>query len=212
MLSEDVVSQEEIRITLAPYGFGPSQGFCAKTGRYVDLLQSWNRRISLTTVTARADILRFHFGESLFALQTGVDLTGRLADVGSGAGFPGLVLAIALPGLDVTLIESNQKKVAFLLEVIRSLDLRNARVLRGRAADMRLGQEISLVTARAVGNYPKLLAWAKSRVPPGRGRILLWLSTKEANELGGVVGWDWISRSLIPGTRERLILVGSPQQ
>ena len=90
------------------------------------------RRFSLTTVTDPLEIIRFHFGESLFAAKSLPITKGRLADVGSGAGFPGLPIRMISPNVDLLLIEPNLKKVAFLAEVIRSLDLNRTEVFRGR--------------------------------------------------------------------------------
>ena len=90
---------------------------------YVELLDKWNRKISLTTVSEPRDVLRRHFGESMFAHREGNFVGGRLADVGTGAGFPGLALKIASPSLVVELMEPNKKKCAFLAEVVRELAL-----------------------------------------------------------------------------------------
>ena len=99
----------------------PASELCERIRTYISLLLRWNQSISLTTVTNSDEILRFHFGESLFAASAFSLENGRLADVGSGAGFPGLPLAMLLPDLNVTLIESNAKKFTFLSEVVREL-------------------------------------------------------------------------------------------
>ena len=88
--------------------------------------------MSLTTVTNPNEILKFHFGESLFAAPAAQISDGRLADVGSGAGFPGLAIRILVEPLEVMLIESNTKKAAFLSEVSRELCLKDVEVFRGR--------------------------------------------------------------------------------
>src|SRR4051812_28057619 len=92
---------------------------------YLDLLLKWNAKTNLTAVRDPEDIITRHFGESFFAakawLKTGE--TKSVIDLGSGAGFPGLPMAIYAPGTKVTLIESQNKKSTFLKEVVRSLGL-----------------------------------------------------------------------------------------
>jgi len=123
------LTSAQITDALKPYGIAPSIDLIKGVRTYSELLLKWNRIISLTSVTDVEQILRFHFGESLFALSMLPVEKSRLADVGSGAGFPGIPLAMASPSLTVTLIESNAKKYAFLNEVIRELKLRNVTAL-----------------------------------------------------------------------------------
>ncbi|MBI3698139.1 MAG: 16S rRNA (guanine(527)-N(7))-methyltransferase RsmG [Acidobacteria bacterium] len=98
--------------------------------RHMELLLQWSRKINLTSVRDPAEIIRRHFGESLFvAAHLGVE-TGTLVDIGSGAGFPGFPVAVAKPHVAVTLVESVGKKAAFLKEVSR--DVSNVSIFRGR--------------------------------------------------------------------------------
>jgi len=90
---------------------------------YIKILLSWNDKINLTAIRNPVEILYRHFCESMFAGVSVPIERGRLADVGTGAGFPGLALKILRPSLQVFLIESNLKKAAFLAEVIRVLGL-----------------------------------------------------------------------------------------
>ena len=87
------ISDGQIEAALRPYGIAASSELASMIPTYISLLLKWNRTISLTTVTDVDEILRFHFGESLFALTQLSIENGRLADVGSGAGFPGIPLA-----------------------------------------------------------------------------------------------------------------------
>ena len=110
---------------------------------YLDSLLKWNAKISLTAVRSPEEIVQRHFGESFFAAErAGVAEAFSLIDVGSGAGFPGLPMAILAPTVQVTLIESQQKKVAFLREVVRALELKNVSVYAGRAEDAKLKAQI----------------------------------------------------------------------
>ena len=106
------ISNSFIGDTLRPYGLALEPGIADKIRAYISLLLKWNKKLSLTTVENPEEILKFHFGESIFAASIANFEKSRLADVGSGAGFPGLPLAIIVPSLNVTLIESNGKKCA----------------------------------------------------------------------------------------------------
>jgi 16S rRNA (guanine527-N7)-methyltransferase len=203
------LSDSLIRSALSPYGGSPNPSLCDSIRAYVDLLLRWNRRISLTTVTDPGEILRFHFGESIAAISAVPIEKGRLADVGSGAGFPGVPLALFVPDLDVTLIESNAKKATFLSELQRQLSLRRVRVFRGRAEDLLLQEaKFDYVAARAVGNYDELLSWSSKTLNPA-GKAILWLGDKGASAISGHPRWTWRVPQRIPGSEKRFLLVGS---
>jgi 16S rRNA (guanine527-N7)-methyltransferase len=204
------ISNDQIEQSLRPYGVAISPEVIEKIGTYVSLLIRWNRTISLTTVTNPAEILKFHFGESIFAASA-VDFgQSRLADVGSGAGFPGLPLAMVIPGLDVTLIESNAKKCAFLAEVAGELRLANVTVFRGRMDDFpEDSAPFGFIAARALGHHEGLLAWANKRLT-AHGKVVLWIGDDDARELSLKPDWNWSERILIPGSERRFLLVGAP--
>src|SRR5689334_6164175 len=111
------LSSADLAPLLTPYYPMYSVHLGDRIRAYIALLSEWNRKISLTAVTDPIEIVKFHFGESLFAAYTLEIGDGRLADVGSGAGFPGIPIALAVPCVQVTLIEANAKKAAFLYEV-----------------------------------------------------------------------------------------------
>ena len=147
--------------------------------RYRDLLRQWNERINLTAITDPAEIVTHHFLDSLSCLLA-VPLEQRGAatviDVGSGGGFPGLPLAIALPGWQVTLLEATGKKVRFLEAAIQALQLGNVSVLQGRAEEVAhlpaYRGRYDIATARAVAALPTLLEYCAPFVRP-RGLLLL---------------------------------------
>lgn len=203
------LSASEILNALEPYGAAVAPATADKIRAYITLLLKWNRSISLTTVTDPAEIIRFHFGESIFAASALKFTESRLADVGTGAGFPGLPLVLAVPGLDVTLIESNTKKCAFLSEVIRALNLPNVTVFRGRMEEFPPGSaNFDFITARALGQFDDLLKWSLTHLVP-KGKVVLWLGDDDARKLSRAPGWTWDRPMLIPGSRQRYLLVGS---
>lgn len=203
-----IVSSQIVKRELMTYGFSASDEFAGRIREYTDLLLRWNRRISLTTVANPSEILRFHFGESLFAISAAGIREGRLADFGSGAGFPGVPLAMAFPGGATLLIEANRRKAAFLSELRRVIGLENVSVHAGRAETVESSEKFDFITARAVGGYDGLLSWARDRLASG-GAILLWLGRKEVAEVQRMSAWNWKEPVQIPGSRERFILKGS---
>jgi 16S rRNA (guanine527-N7)-methyltransferase len=148
--------------------------------RYRTLLLDWNARVNLTAITDPQEVVTRHFLDSLTCLAA-LPASAReggsaLLDVGSGAGFPGLALAIACPHWHVTLLEATGKKVRFLEAVIAALGLLNTRALAGRAEELarQPGQRgvYDIVTARAVAALPTLLEYGCPFARPG-GRLVL---------------------------------------
>lgn len=208
--SEFALSGPEIAHSLAPFGIKLSDNQLASISRYAALLLRWNQSISLTTVEDPEEIIARHFGESIFAASLLPLDSGRLADVGTGAGFPGLALKIARPELLVTLIESNRKKCAFLAEVQRELHLTGVEIKRIRYEDSDIEpRSIDFLCARALGNYGSLLRWAKGVLSPA-GRVALWVGLEDSVLISKTPGWSWDLPVSIPGSARRAILVGRP--
>ncbi len=131
--------------------------------RYCDELLRWNRRINLVARrTGREEALEKHFLDSLalLPLLNGYGVDDSLLDVGTGAGFPGLVIAAARPELRVTLVEPRRKRVAFLRHIVRTLDLKNVRLIACRIeqASTLADQRFGWVTGRAVAEPAAFLA------------------------------------------------------
>jgi 16S rRNA (guanine527-N7)-methyltransferase len=124
-----------------------------------DLLRLWNRKISLVASANAAVVLDKHIADSLFAAAHCRD-AGAVVDLGSGAGFPGLVIAMAAPSTRVTLIEARGKKVSFLEEVCRVAALTNAEAVHGRievvGAEPRHREAYDVATSRALADLALL--------------------------------------------------------
>ncbi len=118
---------------LGEAGFSASDEQIIQLSRHYVLLKQWNQRVNLTAIRESRKIVERHFGESLF-LAVNLPEAKTVVDVGSGAGFPGLPLAVARPETTVTLVESITKKAVFLKEAGRELG--NVRVLRARAGEV----------------------------------------------------------------------------
>jgi 16S rRNA (guanine527-N7)-methyltransferase len=201
-------SNDQIEAALFPFGVHPSDEQIAKIRVYVHLLLKWNKLISLTTITDPGEIVERHFGESIFLTTLLPVENCRLADVGSGAGFPGLAIKIFCPDTHVLLVESNKKKAAFLSEVIRTLGLSDVEVLPIRYEDMRPeGASLDLITARAVGGFPEFLAWSK-RALAHRGHVALWVGGEDTTKISTIQGWIWRPAVHIPESKQRFILIG----
>ncbi|MGO9640794.1 MAG: 16S rRNA (guanine(527)-N(7))-methyltransferase RsmG [Candidatus Acidiferrales bacterium] len=195
---------------LEPFGFAASSREVDAIRLYVRILLQWNQKISLTGLSDPVEVVSRHFGESWFAAKF-LDLeTGRLADIGSGAGFPGLALKILRPRLEIVLVEQNKKKSAFLAEVARTLNLEGVSVVARAYEDWAVSSaSLDFVAARALGQYPRLLKWALPILKPS-GKVVLWLGDDESNYLQFKPGWSWKLPERIPGSARRQVLVGSP--
>lgn len=186
-------------------------GQLRQTSMYIDILRKWNARVNLTAIRGEEDIVTRHFGESFFAAAhlLAPDSTLSVIDLGSGAGFPGLPMAIYAPQAKVTLIESNSKKTAFLNEVIAALELRTVMVFNGRA--QAFAGTADVVTMRAVESFENVLPLAADLVCDG-GRLALMIG---ASQLAGaeqtLPDFSWQKPKLVPGSRSRVLAVGIKQ-
>jgi 16S rRNA (guanine527-N7)-methyltransferase len=160
---------------------------------YLGLLERWQARTNLTAIRDPREMVQRHFGESLFAGLRLPAATKTLLDFGSGAGFPGLPIQLLRPELHVTLAESQGKKVAFLREAVRVLDVRTE-VWGGRVEDLPEGRRFDGVALRAVDRMDRAIRAARVRVE--RGGVLLVLDTGSAGELipGTERSRVWIER------------------
>lgn len=193
---------ETIRELLSPY-LSSSQltdDLIGQLSTYLDLLIRWNARVSLTAIRRPEEIVQRHFGESLFTgahLAAQLEDGANLLDYGSGAGFPGLPIQLLLPGVRVTLAESRAKKVAFLREVIRVLDLKTE-VWPQRAEELPPSRRFDAITLRAVDRMALSLDSA--------GKLLRengWLAALVGRE-ADVAGAE---EFILPGSEHRRLLI-----
>src|ERR1700723_2305761 len=146
---------------LRPYGVATTSALRTSIRAYIELLLRWNQKMALTTITDPAEILRLHFGASMFAVNEVPIRHGRLADVGSGAGFPAIPISMLVPELECVLIESNQRKATFLAEVVRTLKLDRVQIFRGRMEDYPNSLEkFDYTISRALGTHQAFLEWS----------------------------------------------------
>ena len=126
--------------------------------KYYELLIEWNEKINLTRITEYEDVYLKHFYDSLtIAKVVNLSTKKTLCDVGTGAGFPGVVLKIVYPNLKITLVDSLQKRVNYLNEIVNELGLEDIHAIHSRGEDFK--ETFDVVTARAVANIEKLVTY-----------------------------------------------------
>src|ERR1700678_10234 len=203
-----VISNKSIQDWIAPFHPELTSIQIEQVQKYISLLLLWNQKISLTSIENPQDLVSRHFGESFFGAKFIENRVCRLADVGSGAGFPGVALKIVLPKLQVFLIEQDTRKATFLNEVIRALNLADAKVLRSPYEA--LAPEVSnfdAIIARAVGDHKALLKWAAPRLAES-GQAVLWIGAEDAARLSELPSWKWRLPLSLPNSKNRVLLSG----
>ncbi len=202
------LSAEAVRRALKEFGLTASDKQVQEIQLYIRILLAWNAKLNLTAIRDPLEILYRHFCESMYAATAVPVENGRLADVGSGGGFPGLPLKILRPELQVFLIESNVKKATFLAEVIRELGLQDARVLVSRYEE--LAEEVApldFVCSRALGEFAPFLEWASSEAIASK-EVILWVGARDVDEIRRIKTWTWRDPIPVPHSLRRLLLVG----
>jgi 16S rRNA (guanine527-N7)-methyltransferase len=208
--STAVLTEARVRELLAPFGILLTSDQVSQLNAYLDVLLTWNRRINLISVRTPEECVTRHFGESLY-LSHCYTLDGRLLDIGSGAGFPGLALKIAFPDLATTLLEPIAKKRAFLKEAVRTCGFSNVDVRPERLEEYRSampGRHFDIATCRAVGNI-KEICQQMATLLKNHGKVFLWLSADWSTAMNKL-SWefDWQEPLAIPLSRKRKIICG----
>ncbi len=180
----------DVRQRLGELGVAVSAEMTKKLWKYNEMLADWNTRMNLIGPTDLDTAFERHFVDSLapLGLEGILPMEGTLLDVGTGAGFPGMALAIACPTLSVTLLDSLDKRLIFLRAVADALGLHNVRFVHARAEDAarqaELREGFACVTARAVAALPTLLEYLLPFAEVG-GRVVCYKGPQAADELAG---------------------------
>lgn len=150
------MNKEEFIDALKEINITPTEEQMDKLDKFYHLMIEWNKKINLTRITEEEDVYLKHYYDSL-TISKVVDLNNieTLCDVGTGAGFPGLVIKIMFPNIKVKLIDSLQKRVNYLNEVIKELKLEDIEAIHTRGEEYK--EKFDLVTSRAVANIEKLV-------------------------------------------------------
>lgn len=144
-----------------------TENIYSKLYTYFKLLVEWNNKFNMTTILEEKDVFLLHFYDSLCLIKAiDINKISTLCDFGTGAGFPGLVIAIVFNNLNVTLIESNSKKCSFLQHIKQELNLKNVEIINSRVEDyaQKKREKFDVVTCRAVTSIPIILELSISLV------------------------------------------------
>jgi 16S rRNA (guanine527-N7)-methyltransferase len=179
----DAATKQRLIVGAATLGVALDAEQVRKLVEYLTLLQTWNRKINLTAITEDRAVVELHFLDSLAVVPLVRD-SRTLIDVGAGAGFPGAVLAIALPALQVTCIDGVAKKVAFL-QTLRRTMAPNLEPLHARDEDIE--QTFDAAISRATWDPPVWLDHGAPLVSPG-GRLIA-MQTGDAPRLEAPAGF-----------------------
>lgn len=199
-----MITLQDAENLLKPFGLELDSYQLGQVVTYLEILMRWNKHVNLTAVHDESECVVKHFGESFYVCRY-TRLHGRLLDIGSGAGFPGLALRIIFQDLHAVLLEPVAKKRAFLKEVARFCELDRVEVRGERLEEfVQLHPEASfqVATSRAVGHFSDLLPLASRCLVPG-GRLFLWVSHDQGVELSKLpskdgVAFDWGRPTPIP--------------
>ena len=209
---------------LAPF-LGDEQLATADLDRistYIDILLRWNARINLTAIRDPDQIVTRHFGESLFAARhlfprspvppafplcsSVSSVVKGLADIGSGAGFPGIPIKLWAPDIPVTLVESNHKKSTFLREIVRALILTDINIQTARAESLPRAS-FDVVTLRAVERFDQILPTAATLVAPA-GRLALLIGEAQLRTVRELLPNHTLDTPIrIPNSFSRILVI-----
>ncbi len=179
---------KEIAPLCAEFGVELTEEIEKKLNIYGSLLLEWNEKMNLTAIKEPREVLYKHFYDCiLFFKNVDVPKNATLIDVGTGAGFPGMVLKIIRPDIKVTLLDSLNKRLVFLNEVINTLGLGGIETVHSRAEDggknKALREQFQIATARAVASMPVLLEYCLPFVKKG-GRLVAMKGPSAVEEMG----------------------------
>ena len=194
------LTTQEIGRLLQPFLPSPEEPLLEKLSLYLELLLKWNARTNLTAIRTPAEIVMRHFGESLFTGQL-LGPVETLLDYGTGAGFPGLPIALLRPEVKVTLAESQNKKVSFLREAVRTLNI-PVDIWPKRVEDMPPAQRYDTVTLRAVD---AMLPAIQGAEPCAIRNLVILTSHAGAKEIPTLESFGPAEITPMPQSEDRII-------
>ncbi|MBN1560081.1 16S rRNA (guanine(527)-N(7))-methyltransferase RsmG [candidate division KSB1 bacterium] len=178
--------------------------------QYVELLEKWTSRANLVSTSDRDKIVSRHIADSLAVVQHHlIDRNGALLDVGAGAGFPGVPLALYFPQLTVTLLDSQRKKALFLRETVETIGLKNVTVVCGRLETLARDCGYDIITARAVARLHRLWTWSSPHLRTD-GLLLAFKGGELDDELKELVEKESVScrvEQLLPHEPHRKLVI-----
>lgn len=206
------MNKEEFIIALEELGIKLDEEKLNKLNRFYELLIEWNEKINLTRIIEKEEVYLKHFYDSL-TISKVVDLSQKetLCDVGTGAGFPGIVLKIVYPNLKITLVDSLLKRVNYLNTIIKELELNDICAIHSRGEDFK--EKFDVVTARAVANIEKLLGYTMHLVNKNglfvamKGNIEEELTNSIINKINKKYKIEEINKFLLPKENSNRSLV-----
>jgi 16S rRNA (guanine527-N7)-methyltransferase len=204
---EDSVSADQIETAFTEAGITElAPGVYGHLQTYLDLLLRWNARLSLTSVREPDQIIQRHLAECAFAATQLPSDVETLLDYGSGAGLPGIVIALCRPEIRVTLAEAQGKKAAFLREAVRSLSL-VAEVYDKRVEDLPQECTFSAVSLRAVEKMELAIPIALKHT----GRYLVLMTTEQSFPAFAALSpeMNWLARTPLPNSRQKILAIGA---
>jgi 16S rRNA (guanine527-N7)-methyltransferase len=201
------ITPAQVEAAAARWGLAGIAAPAAKQlAAYGNLMLQWNRRLSLTAIRDEAELIERHLMEGVFAAAHHPPAATAL-DFGSGAGIPGIPIALCRPTIRVTLAESQRRKAAFLQEAVRQLSLDT--VVHGGRAELLPPASFDAVWMRAVDRSEAMLPLAERLVAPDGWLCLFGASDPPKSILSGE--WHWESHPL-PGAKNRVLHLGRPEE